>query len=178
MTLVVTPFGNGIDIGSGGNVNTTLGGPHNNFGTRLSGGNVGPLDVEGIEEQYILDITYDTFAALGEQVGLVPTFLPLGAKVKSVYMYTITAGVMTGTTPGFKIGTFGSEASNGFAVTQAQAQAAAGSVVDLTSTLAGTWATPLAARTQWGMVLTGTTPALTAGEYRITVVYDRLQKTV
>ena len=153
-----SPFGTGVDIGSGGNVNTALGAPHNYFGPRASGGVSGVLDVEGAIEQVV-------FALMGDEINdnlgpLTPQWLPKGSIIRDVWFQGEVAGTMTGTTPTLLIGTKGSEVTNGLVLSQAIVQGVLAS--RLTGTLVGTWAvnTPLAARTQIGFALGGTTPTL------------------
>lgn len=155
---VASPFGNGTDIGSGGNVNTALGAPHNYFGPRQSGGASGVLDVEGAIEQIVLNLAGDE---INDVLGpLVPQYLPKGSIIRDVWYQGEVAGTMTGTTPTLLVGTKGSEVTNGLVLSQTVVQGTATS--RLTGTLTGTWAvnTPLAARTQIGFALGGTTPTL------------------
>lgn len=154
---------------SGANVTTQV---HTEYGVRVTGGNVGPLLVDGIDNEWVLEITGQNFVDIGEQLSLAATFIPIGSVLRRATAAVITAFTMTGTTPSVKIGTFSSEATNGVSLTQAQVQAVG--FYDITATQAGTWAaaTPLAARTQVGMALAGTTPTLsTTGEMRVTLTF-------
>jgi len=169
MATYVTPFGDGVT--------NTVSNVHNNFGPREVGGTIGVNKVEGISEQLVIDFTGERFNDLPD--GLVPFVLPAGAVVKSVYLDVEEAFVVTGTTPALEVGTNGSEATNGFTITEAQLEATAS--VNLTSALSGTWdaEVPLAANTVIGFALSGTTPAVTdAGKARITILFDRVNRSV
>jgi hypothetical protein len=69
------------------------------------------------------------------------------------------------------VGTDTSEATNGFSITEAQLEAAADTVVDLTSALSGTWdaEAKLAADTTVNLALS--VAALTAGEWEAEITY-------
>jgi hypothetical protein len=111
----------------------------------------------------------------GEMVGdeafpLDAPVIPAGAVIDRVTVEVTEAFALGGTSPVIEIGTEGSEATNGFTVSEAQAEATA--TYDLTSALSGTWAAPLAAATTVGIDLAGTTPTVTdAGEMRVSVRY-------
>ena len=169
MAYETSKFGNGVAVGSGGNVTSNV---HNTFGTRDTGGAVGVVRTAGFEEQLILDITAANFNDGIE--ALVATKLPAGAIIKDAFWETVEAFVVTGTTPTLLIGTDGSEVTNGFVVSEANLEAVG--VYNKTSTLAGTWdaEAPLAAATTVGVALGGTTPAITdAGKGRAIIVYIR-----
>jgi hypothetical protein len=173
MTYQVSPFGNNVASGSGGNVTGNF--VHNSYGQRNVGGNAGPLKTEGNGQELVLDIRGDMFASIGEQIGLTPIYLPAGAVIRKVVLQTKTAFTMTGTSPTVLIGTFGSEATNGVVISQSDADTLG--YYDVTSTQTGTWAaaTPLAAQTQVGMKLGGTSPTLSSvGEIRVTIQYDTI----
>lgn len=172
MSVFVSPFGNGIAVGSGGNVQEDV---HNQFGPRKVGGTVGVLKIEGMEEELVVDITGEFFNQ--NFIGARPYVLPGGAVIKNVFLDVEKVFVVTGTTPTLKIGTLGSEATNGASVTEAQLEATGS--VNLTSTLAGTWdnEAPLAANTTIGFALAGTTPAITnAGKARLTIQFYRINR--
>lgn len=101
--------------------------------------------------------------------------IPANSLVTRVYLDVETPGVMTGTTPTILVGTDTSEVTNGFVVTEAQAEAAG--VTDLTSTLTGTWAAGLLTDTSVSVVLGGTSPTLTAvGRYKFVIEYVHVTK--
>lgn len=172
MAIYTTPFGDNRLVGSGGTVTKTV---RNQFGRRDVGGTEGVLKVEGMREQLVFDVTGAMFNQLAD--GLVPYVLPGGAILRNVFADVEEAFVATGTTPVLNIGTDGSEATNGFTLSEAQLESTGS--YDVTSTLKGTWAvnTPLAANTVIGKALGGTTPVVTnAGRVRITVVFDRANR--
>lgn len=172
MPYPITSFGNGVLVGSGGNVVSNV---HNQFGARTTGGVIGVNKIEGVEEELVFNFTGADFADLGN--GLIPFVIPAGAQLLSAYIDVEKVFVLTGTTPVLNIGTQGSEATNGFTISQAILQATG--TANLTSTLKGTWVTtaPLQANTIVGFALGGTTPAMTrAGKARIIVKFDRVNR--
>lgn len=172
MAVYTTPFGNGVLVGSGGNVVENV---RNQFGTRDVGGTVGVNKVEGMKEELIID--FDGAFFNDGLIGVRNFVLPAGAVITDVYMDVEEAFVVTGTTPALEVGTAGSEATNGFTVTEAQLEATGS--VNLTTALSGTWdaEVPLAANTTIGFVLSGTTPLLTdAGKARITILFNRINR--
>lgn len=173
MAIYTSPFGNGVLVGSGGNVTSNV---HNQFGPRDVGGTIGVNKVEGMKEELVIDFTGEQFNDLPD--GLIPFVLPAGAVITAVYLDVEEAFVVSGTTPALEVGTDGSEATNGFTITEAQLEATGS--VNLTSALSGTWdaEVPLAANTTIGFALSGTdTPAITdAGKARITILFDRINR--
>jgi len=174
MSYETSPFGNGVLTGSGGNVVENV---HTRFNTQDTGGGAGVNKVEGMKEELVIDFTGAMFNDVAD--GLVPFVLPAGAIIKDVFAYVDEAFVASGTTPALEIGTDGSEATNGFSVTEAQLEATG--AYNLTSALSGTWdaEAPLAADTTIGIALSGTTPAITdAGKARFSIFFVRTAKTV
>lgn len=173
MAYPTSAFGNGVLVGSGGNVVSNV---HNQFGPRYTGGTFGVNKVEGVKEELIFDITGEYFNAVPD--GLMPFTLPAGAVIKAVYIDVEDVFVVTGTTPTLLVGTNGSEVTNGFVVSEAILEATGSA--NLTATLAGTWdnEVPLAANTTIGLALGGTgSPAVTnAGKARITILLDRINR--
>ncbi len=170
MATYVTPFGDGVT--------NTVSNVHNNFGPREVGGTIGVNKVEGMSEQLVIDFTGEKFNDVPD--GLVPFVLPAGAVVKAVYLDVEEAFALSGTdTLAVEVGTNGSEATNGFTITEAQIEGTGS--VNLTSALSGTWdaEAPLAANTQIGFALSGTNPVVTdAGKARITILFDRINRAV
>lgn len=172
MAIFQTPFGTNTLVGAGGNVVETV---RNQFGPRDVGGTVGVNKVEGMKEELVID--FDGVFFNDGFVGSRNFVLPAGAVITDVYMDVEEAFVVSGTTPALEVGTAGSEATNGFTVTEAQLEATGS--VNLTSALSGTWdaEVPLAANTTIGFVLSGTTPAVTdAGKARITILFNRINR--
>lgn len=164
MTIEQSYFGDGSATG-GGNVTTAV---HNQYGPRNAGKTVGVFDTDGAIKELVIDID-GTIVGAGAYPLLAPK-LPAGAIIEDVYLVVEEAFVLGGTTPVIDIGTEGSEATNGFTITEAQAEAAA--TYDLTSALSGTWAAGLAAATTVGILLGGGTPTVTsAGKARVVIRY-------
>lgn len=178
MPMISSPFGNGTDTGSGGNVNTALGTPHNFMGARRSGGAQGPEKVTGSIEQLVLFLDGALINDLGATTAganpLVPLYLPAGATIRDVYYDGETAFTLTGGSPTILIGTSGSEVTNGLVISQAVAQST--NTARLTSTLTGTWTvnTPLQARTRVSIVLGGAGPGIDRlGKGKVTIEFWR-----
>lgn len=162
MSYELSKFGNGVDTGSGGNVNTALGTPHNRFNTVNLGQQVGVnhsdtgvTEITGTitGEQLVRDVaTGDAF--------LVPIVLPVGAVLGDVIVQVKQVFVLGGTTPTILIGTQGSEVTNGFVISEAQAEAVG--TYNVTATKTGTWASPIATAATVGVALGGTTPTVTS----------------
>lgn len=168
MTYEVSKFGDGSAAGSGNVVQTV----HNHYGPRGEADqeSAGIINTEGALNELVVDFDAATLTAAAYI--LMPPALPAGAKVTRVLLEVQEAFVLGGTTPAIEIGTEGSEATNGFTITEAQAEATG--MYDLTSALSGTWAARLAARTVLGIALSGTTPTNgTAGRARAVIQYAR-----
>lgn len=165
MSFERNPFGNNVDVGSGGNVNGFV---SNHYGQRETGKTVGKVKTEGVMNELSINID-------GEMLGnaaypLIAPELPAGAVIEDVYVKVTEAFVLGGTTPAIEVGTEGSEATNGFTISEAQAEATG--TYDLTSALSGTWASPLAAATTVGLALSGTSPTTTdAGKLDVIIRY-------
>lgn len=97
----------------------------------------------------------------GDDFTEVSGVIPEGFLITEVLLKVGPAFVLGGTTPALEVGTSGSEATNGFTITEAQLEND-DSVVDLTGALSGTWAAILAADTTLNVVLSGSTPTITA----------------
>lgn len=166
MGYQTSPFGNGVLIGSGGNVKTNV---NNYFGPRaVLAGADGQYNTEGIAREYSVEFTGQDF--IDGKTQLFPFTIPAGSLIRTVVAKVKTAFVLGGTTPTLALGTSGSETTNGVALSQAQAQA----VGSYNLTLNGTWSTtPFAADTIINVVEGGTTPTITSAgrvEYVITYV--------
>lgn len=175
MPFYASPFGNGISsLSTGGNVVVASGVPHNYAGARDTGGTAGVIRVDGLTEQLVINLDGTMFND-SIDAGLVNYVIPAGAIIKAAYIDVEEAFAISGTdTLAVEVGTSGSEATNGFTITEAQIEAT--NSVNLTSALSGTWDSeaPLAADTTVAIVLSGTNPVITdAGKARITIVYDR-----
>lgn len=169
MTFATTPFGNGVLIGSGGNVKQNV---HNTYNTMTIGQQIGVNHSDNAVTEITLTITAEQLQrdASTNDGFLVAPVLPVGAVITRTVVQTKVAFTLTGTTPTINIGTEGSETTNGFAITQTQAQ----TVGTYTGqTLNGTWASPIAAAATVGVALGGTTPVVTgtAGQIDIIISY-------
>lgn len=166
-----TPFGNGVLVGSGGNVVTKV---HNKFQGRELGEQNGVYNSVNNETQVSLTITG---AQLVRDVAtndafLVPVVLPVGAVLGDVIVQVKEAFVLGGTSPTILIGTQGTEVTNGFVISKAQAEAVG--TYNVTATKTGTWASPIAAAATVGAALGGTTPTVTnAGKLDVIVKYTK-----
>lgn len=173
MAVYTTPFGNGTLVANGGNVVENV---HNQFGPRDVGGTVGVLKVEGMDEELVIDFDAGYFAE--GFIGAREFVLPGGAIIKDVYVDVEKAFALTGTTPTVRIGTKGSEATNGATLTKAQLESTGS--YNVTSSLAGTWdaETPLAANTTIGFATAGTDAAVGAagGKARVTIRFYRVNR--
>lgn len=140
-----------------------LSGITNRFGPRtLPEGKGGVVKTEGVLTQVVLYFTGADFASSTLDTVIVPAgFKPLRALVE-----VETVGVVTGTSPHICVGTSGSAATNGFDITEAQAEATG--VYEITS-FNGTWAAQLAAATTIGLGLEGDTAITSAGKFKVTI---------
>lgn len=163
-------FGNGVLVGSGGNVVQNV---RNFFGDRDSGETVGNKKTEGSYNELVLQLTGQQIRRGGTDEILVPPVIKAGFRITGVYARVTEVFVVTGTSPVLRVGTQGSEATNGFQLTEAQLEALG--TYDLTSTLGGTWAAAINADTTVGIALAGTTPAVTdVGRVEIVVTYIKV----
>jgi hypothetical protein len=97
--------------------------------------------------------------------------MPAGSVPVAVYVEIKEAFALGGTTPTLNIGTDGSEGTNGVELSEANAEATG----TYAPSLAGTWASPLAAATTVSVALDGTTPTVTdAGHARVVIQYVEL----
>jgi hypothetical protein len=168
MAYEQSKFGDGSATGSG-NVTTAV---NNHYGPRDVGKTVGIINTEGVMNELVIDLDGDMVSA--EAFPLLAPKLPAGSRIEDVFVHVTEAFVLGGTSPIIEVGTEGSEATNGFSITEAQAEALG--IYDLTSALSGTWAaaTGLAAETTLGIDLAGTNPTVTsAGKARIVIRYVR-----
>lgn len=169
MTYEISKFGNGVAVGSGGNVNGTV---HNRYNTQKLGEQIGVNHSDTAVTEITMTITGEQLvrdAATGDGFLLAPT-IPVGAVITDVIVQVKEAFNLTGTTPTINIGTQGSETTNGFPISEAQAEA----VGTYTPTKAGTWAAPIATALLVGVALGGTSPvSTTAGRMDILIKYTK-----
>lgn len=143
----------------------------NQFGARETGAAAGAQSTLGMKRQLEVVLNAEGLNAAGNAYTFLPkVYLPKGAKIVAAYVVVKTAFTMTGTSPTILVGTKSSESTNGVVVSQANA--ASVGVVDITSTLAGTFASALTANTQIGVAFGGTSPVVTsAGSLRVLIDY-------
>lgn len=167
MAYATSPFGNGVLVGSGGNVTSNV---HNHYGIRDSGKVNGVLNTAGAMKEMVIHL--DAAMVTAEAFPLMAPVLPAGVRIEDVYLYTTEAFVLGGTTPVVEIGTEGSEATNGFTIAETNLENVG--MYDMTSALSGTWSTAvgLVANTIVGIDLAGTSPTNgTAGRAVIVIRY-------
>lgn len=166
MAYEQSKFGDGSTSGNG-NVTQTV---SQHYGARDIGKTQGVTRTEGFMNELVIEL--DGTMVGNEAFPLIAPKLPAGSRIEDVYWEVTEAFVLGGTTPVIEVGTEGSEATNGFTVTEAQAENVG--VYDLTAALSGTWAAAagLAADTVIGIDLAGTTPTVTAaGKARVVIRY-------
>lgn len=158
-------FGDGVSTTRVTDVN-------NHYGQREVGGAKGNVKTEGAMNEMVID--FDGLEASNGLFHLGPDLkLPAGAVVEDVYLKVGSAFTLGGTTPTILIGTNGSEVTNGFVISEAQAEAAG--TYDVTGTLTGTWASPLAAETTVGIALGGTSPtSASTGRGKVIIRYAKV----
>lgn len=160
-----SPFGNGVLVGSGGNVTRNV---DNFYGSRaILEGAEGVYLTDGIINQYSWEFTGQDI--LDGKTQLIPIILPAGALVVGAIVKVKTAFAETGTSPTILLGTSGSEVTNGVVITASQANAVG--TYNIFSTATGTWAAVLAADTTSSIALGGTSPVVT-GVGRLEIVLD------
>lgn len=145
-------------------------GVKNFYGTRTANeGVMGGIQVQGSDNELTFDISGK---GIQDNIELLNTYLPKGAKVTKAIAEVKEAFVVTGTNPVLAIGTNGSETTNGIELTEAQLESEG--TYELT-TFDGTWANGLAADTEVGLALGGANAAVTdAGRVRMTVHFTKL----
>lgn len=172
MTFEKAKFGNGVAVGSGGNVNNLDGDPHNRYNQSLLGEQIGVNHSDNAVTEITATITGVQLQrdAVGNDAFLTRLGIPVGAIIKGVTVQVKQAFVLGGTTPTILIGTEGSEVTNGFPISAAQANAIG--TYDLTASRTGTWNAPIAAALVVGVALGGTGPTITsAGRMDVLISY-------
>jgi len=146
-------------------------GVSNQFGVRSTGAVIGNEPSAGVEQEVEVFINGEGLNAAGNAYTFYPkVYIPAGSTILNVYVDTNTVFSITGTTPTILVGTKGTEVTNGFVISETQAETAG----RYAPTLVGTWAAKLAATTQIGIAFGGTTPVVaTAGQIRVIIKYAR-----
>lgn len=152
-------------------------GNYNHYGPRVvNKENAGAMKTEGSRYELSIDLDADFIndaVSNGTSRALSISKLPAGCLIAEVVLEVSSAFTLTGTTPTVEVGTEGGEAANGASLSEAQLEAVG--VYDVSGTLAGTWAASLAAETQIGFALGGTSPTIAGGSARLVIRYDDLK---
>lgn len=146
-----------------------------NYGSRSTGSTVGVEESETNITRLVVNITGEMLQA-GAYVP--PVVVPKGTLMRSVNLRVDEAFVLGGTTPTIQVGAFGSVATNGFAISQAQAQAVGTTAI---TPGAGTWAlastTGTTAPAKVAVAMGGTAPTATsAGKATLVIEYFNATK--
>lgn len=145
-------------------------GVHNHYGPRTSRAPKGGIKTEGSIMECSMDVWGKELVDGDELYNHV--LLPKGALITEAFCRVSEVFVLGGTDPVIQIGTLGSEGTNGFAITETQAEAVGTFKVD---SFDGTWGSALAADTEVSIKLGGTSPTVTeAGKVRVTIRYVKL----
>lgn len=146
---------------------------YNHYGARTTGGAIGAEHEYGSKHTVKIDITGQSIA--DNIAGFMPpVYLPKYANIDSVMLVVDEAFVVTGTTPNLEVGSYGSSATNGVLITEAELEAVG--TKSIASTGQGTWtfanAAGLGAAAKIGMSLEGDTAiAATSGKGTIIITY-------
>lgn len=153
-------------------------GVNNQYGARSTGGGVGLEHGYNSTHTLRIDLTGDS---VNDAVaGFVPpVVIPKGALIKSIRLRVDEAFNITGTSPTVLVGSAGSVATNGLVLTEAELEAVGTKVP--ASAGAGTWSTTsttgLAAAAKVAFALGGTTPVVTAGVGKATLIVEYVNAT-
>lgn len=141
---------------------------YSQYGPRTVGSTVGTDHSKNARHELNFEFTG---TSLAEGTFLPPFVVPKGARFERATLTVHQAIVITGTTPGLAVGGT-APATNGLALTAANLGTVA--TLDVSSQLAGTWATASAAGTTAAervtIALTGTTPVVTTGTGKVSLV--------
>lgn len=150
-------------------------GVNNYYGARETGNSIG-LE-HGEDSLHRLSIAFDAATLNGSF--LPPVVVPKGALFRSAVLRVDEAFNITGTTPTVIFGAAGTEATNGIVITEAELETIGTKAPASTGT--GTWAqastTGTTAAAKVGKTLGGTTPAVTGGVGKATLVLTFINKT-
>jgi len=142
----------------------------NNYGPRETGRGTGVVKTEGVKNQLSIELTG---LQVSDGVFVEDFIIPKFSIITAVFFEVTEVFELTGNADNsIEIGTDGSEATNGFSITLAQAEALG--AYSLTGALSGTWdaEAALAAATTLGVTVAGTTPAIAdTGKGRIVIEY-------
>lgn len=147
-----------------------LGGISQVYGPAATGGDTGIVKTEGASNHYEVHLTGEVLATRI----LSPVVIPAGSVVTKAYI-RVTQAFNLAATSVVRVGTKGSEATNGVALTEAQLEAVG--YVDVTSALAGTYdnEVPLAANSTLGVAFSaGSVTDRTVGRATLIIETVRL----
>lgn len=154
-------------------INLATGSAYNQYGPRetqdsiaLSGGKV---HGSGSEQELVLYLYGDDFDGGATAVASSGT-LPAGAVVIGATLEITSAITMGNADNDIVVGTSGSEATNG--IDFDNTTGAVGTYAH--DAINGTWASPLAANTDVGIDVTGTTPSMDGGSAKIVIRYTKI----
>lgn len=146
-------------------------GVNNHYGVREVEKTVGAINTTGRSYEASIFIDADTLNNGGPI--LVDLDIPATSVIETAYVEVTEVFALGGTTPTILVGTDTSEVTNGLVISEAQAEALG--TYDVTGTLTGTWAAPLAADTTVGTVLGGTSPTVgTGGKAKVVITYKKV----
>jgi hypothetical protein len=150
---------------------------YNHYGVRTTGGTIGAEQSSNSTYTIKIDLTGQSIA--DNVAGFIPeVYVKKGMLLKSAVLRVDEVFVVTGTTPHLEIGSYGSVATDGIEITEAQLEALGTTL--LSSTGAGTWATAsaggVAADAKIGFVLEGDT-AIAATSGKATVILEFVYNT-
>jgi hypothetical protein len=146
----------------------------NQYGPRSTGNSVGTDHSQNASHELSFEFSG---TSLADSLFLPPYVVPKGSKFVRATLVVHEPFTLTGTTPGLAVGG-AAPATNGVALTAANL----GSVqsIDVSSALAGTWATASTSGTTAAekvtVALTGTTPAVTSGVGKASLVISYIYK--
>jgi hypothetical protein len=150
-------------------------GVNNFYGARDTGTSVGVEQSSDGIHQLSIAFTGDSL----QDAYMPPYFILKGALFKRAVLRVDEAFNITGTTPTIIFGSTGSEATNGFVLTEAELETVGTKTP--ASTGLGTWSqtssTGVLANAKVGRVLGGTTPAVVKGVGKATLILEFFYKT-
>lgn len=146
----------------------------NQYGPRSTGNAVGTDHTQNAVHELSLEITG---TSLNDSLFLPPYVIPKGVRFTRATLVVDQAFTLTGTTPTVQFGGT-APATNGITLSAANLGSVAS--LDVSASLAGTWATNSAAGTtaaeKCTLALGGTTPAVTAGVGKASLLLNYIYK--
>ena len=148
------------------------GGTFNQYGPRQSNeGKTGGVPSVGATKEAVVHLNGE-YLASEDKLGV--AVIPAGSKILRWHLDVNEAFDLGGTNPTIDIGEDGDEATNGFSISEAQAEAEG---VTTAETFNGTFVNELDTDVTLGVALGGTSPTVedaTVGEARVVIEYIRL----